>query len=96
MRRASSFAAIATGIVLLVLATSGAYRLATIDLPRYGVVVSKEETTVRFEPSASGTAHYAAKPGTVLRVTGERTGWAAVARNDGRRGWIERDALVLL
>jgi SH3-like domain-containing protein len=67
-----------------------------IDLPPYAVVVADKETTVRFEPSDSGTAHYAAKPGTVLRILTEREGWAQVSRSDGQRGWIEAKALAPL
>lgn len=89
-------AAIVAGAVLAVLLTSGAYRLFVIDLPPYAVVVADKETTVRFEPSDSGTAHYTAKPGTVLRILTEREGWAQVSRSDGQRGWIEAKALAPL
>jgi uncharacterized protein YgiM (DUF1202 family) len=30
----------------------------------------------------------------VLRVLAEREGWAQVARLDGKRGWIPRDAIA--
>jgi len=32
----------------------------------------------------------------VLRLVGERGGWAQVRRADGRRGWIERAAVATL
>jgi len=86
--------AIAAGLALAVVVPSLAFRLATVDLAAAAVVVGKTEATVRFEPSAAGTEHFRAKPGTLLRVAAERAGWAQVVRADGRRGWIERDAIA--
>jgi len=48
---------------------------------------------VRFEPSGGGTVYFQAKPGTMLRLVGAREGWAQVERDDGRRGWVEHDAI---
>jgi tetratricopeptide (TPR) repeat protein len=93
-QRGASAAAIAAGVALTVLLGSAAYRLVTLDLPSWAVVVAAGDSTVRFEPSATGTAHFDAKPGDVLRLLAEREGWAQVARGDGRRGWVERDALA--
>jgi tetratricopeptide (TPR) repeat protein len=92
--RSTRIAAGAAALVLVVVAASAVYRLATIDLPAYAVVVAKHDTAVRFEPSQSGTTHFATKPGAVLRVLAEREGWAQVARSDGKRGWIARDAIA--
>jgi tetratricopeptide (TPR) repeat protein len=87
----------AVAAVLLALGlSSAAYRYRTIELPRWGVVTATAETTVRYEPSASGTAFFAARPGTVLRVVGEREGWLQVAGRDGRRGWIEAETVSRL
>src|SRR5438093_15547 len=94
--RGTQGAAVATGIALALLLPSVAYRLLTVDLPTYAVVVAKEDATVRFEPSTGGTAHFQAKPGSVLRLVGERGGWRQVRRADGRRGWIEREAVATL
>jgi tetratricopeptide (TPR) repeat protein len=88
--------AMVAAIGLVVTAGSAAYRLATIDLPTFAVVVAGAEIDVRFEPSTAGTAHFATKPGTVLRVLGDREGWAQVARPDGKRGWIPRQAIATL
>jgi hypothetical protein len=84
----------AAGLALIVVVPSLAFRLATVDLAAAAVVVGKTEATVRFEPSAAGTEHFRAKPGTLLRIAAERAGWAQVVRADGRRGWIERDAIA--
>ena len=92
--RLSRGVAIAAGIGLVLVGTSAAYRLANVDLPAFAVVVADRDTDVRFEPSATGTAHFASKPGAVLRVLAEREGWAQVARADGKRGWIARDAIA--
>jgi hypothetical protein len=88
--------AVAAGLVLAVVGASAAYRLATVDLPSYAVVVSKLDATVRFEPSPTGTAHFQSKPGSVLRLLGVREDWAQVSRRDGRRGWVERSVFAPL
>ena len=89
-------AALAAAVALVLTAGSAAYRLATVDLPTFAVVVATADTDVRFEPSASGTTHFETKPGTVLRVLGKREGWTQVARPDGKRGWIARPAIATL
>ena len=96
VRRSASAATIVAGVVLAVLLSSGAYRLLTLDLPTYAVVVAAGDATVRFEPSATGTVHFQAKPGSVLRLLSERESWAQVARGDGTRGWIELAAVAKL
>lgn len=87
--------AIAAGIVAVLVAVSAVYRLATVDVPAVAVVVGKTPAAVRFEPQASGTTHFEAKPGAVLHVIGDREGWVQVERTDGRRGWIPNDAVAL-
>jgi tetratricopeptide (TPR) repeat protein len=89
VRRGTSAAAIVAGLALVVLLGSGTYRLLTLDLPAYAVVVAAKGATVRFEPSPTGTTHFEAKPGSVLRLLAERESWAQVARGDGTRGWID-------
>ena len=93
-QRGASAVAIVAGVVLVVLLSSGTYRLLTLDLPAHAVVVAAEDAAVRFEPSATGTVHFQAKPGSVLRLLGERESWAQVARSDGARGWIELAAVA--
>ena len=95
-RRGARLAAATAGVLLLVAGSSAAYRILAVERPLRAVVVASGESTVRFEPSAGGTVHFQAKPGTVLRVLAEREGWAQVARADGRRGWIERGTLETL
>jgi Bacterial SH3 domain len=94
--RTTRAAAVVGGVAFAIVALSAGYRLATVDLPTYAVVVAKDDATVRFEPSPAGTVHFQAKPGSVLRVGGDREGWMNVVRADGRRGWIERAALEIL
>jgi hypothetical protein len=93
LARAARGTALAAAVALLFIGSGTLYRLVTIDLPPHGVVVAAGETPVRFEPTDGGTVHFQAALGTVLRVLGEREGWAQVARPDGRRGWIARSAL---
>ena len=90
------WAAAVAGLALVIVLSSAGWRLATLDLPAWAVVVAHEEAIVRFEPSAGGTAHFQAKPGTVVRVPGAREGWAQVERGDGRRGWVEQAAVATM
>ena len=87
--RGAIFAAIATVVFL----TSGLARLVTVEWAPQAAVVSDRVATIRFEPSASGSAHFEAKPGAMLRMVTEREGWAQVERSDGRRGWVERGSV---
>ena len=48
---------------------------------------------MRFEPAVSGTVHFSVTQGTRVQVLDVREDWWQVARCDGRRGWIEKDAL---
>ncbi len=68
-------------------------QLRTSDWQRHAVVLNQEDTPVRFEPAASGTVHFSVSQGTRVRVLDVREDWWQVARCDGRRGWIEKDAL---
>jgi tetratricopeptide (TPR) repeat protein len=88
--------AVAAGTLTLLLLTSGLARLVTVELPPHVIVVSDRIATVRFEPSASGSAHFEVKPGAFLRLVAEREGWAQVSRRDGLRGWVERTSIELL
>lgn len=93
LRTTSRWIAGFSALLLALGVTSAAYRYRTLELPRYAVVTASTEATVRYEPSQSGTAFFAAKPGTVLHVLGEREAWLQVAGRDGRRGWIEAGAV---
>jgi tetratricopeptide (TPR) repeat protein len=88
--------AIIAAVAFVVCLTSGLVRLATVEWPAQAVVVSDRVATIRFEPSASGAAHFEAKPGAMLRWVTEREGWVQVARSDGRRGWVERASIERL
>ena len=52
--------------------------------------------TVRSEPSPTATALFVATPGTVLRVERTREEAALVTSRDGRRGWVQSEALATL
>jgi len=82
--------------LLVVVATSAAYRVLAIDLPSWAVVVARQGATVRFEPSESGTAHFTVPTGAKLRVLSSREQWSQVERTDGTRGWIAADAIAQL
>jgi SH3-like domain-containing protein len=95
-RRAMGWAALAVGVLLAISGASAAYRLWTVDFRREAVVVASAPVDVRFEPTSAGTVHFRAMTGSRLRLLGERDGWVQVARPDGLRGWVERDAVASL
>jgi tetratricopeptide (TPR) repeat protein len=86
-------AAWVAGVLYLALAASLGLRLAEIELRDTAIVTAAGGTSVRFEPSATGTEHFPVSPGTPLDVSEERDEWLQVRRADGRRGWIPRAAV---
>ena len=78
---------------LVVLTLSLVQQLRTSEWQRHAVVLKQEDTPVRFEPAASGTVHFSVTQGTRVQVFDVREDWWQVARCDGRRGWVEKDAL---
>jgi tetratricopeptide (TPR) repeat protein len=88
--------ALGLAVLLAIFLSSAIYRLVSLDLPAWAVIVAKDGATVRFEPSANGTVYFQAKPGSTVELLAEREGWAQIARRDGRRGWIERATLAPL
>ena len=78
---------------LVVLTLSLAQQLRTSEWQQHAVVLTQEDTPVRFEPAVSGTVHFSVTQGTRVRVLDIRAGWWQVARCDGRRGWVEKDTL---
>jgi len=82
---------VATGLVVITL--SLVQQLRTSEWQRHAVVLKQEDAPVRFEPAASGTVHFSVPQGTRVRVLDVREDWWQVARCDGRRGWVEKDAL---
>src|SRR5262249_30567476 len=93
-RRSLVLGGLAVGLV--VLGSQAVHRLSTVDLRRGAVVIAPDEMTIRFEHQASGTPHFSARPGMVLRVLGEREGWVQVEGPAARRGWIPLEAVGLL
>src|SRR5262249_1008154 len=94
--RAARPAALGFGVLLAIVLSSGVYRLVSLDLPSWAVVVAKDGATVRFEPSPNGTVHFQRRTCSTVELLAEREGWAQVARPDGRRGWMERETLATL
>ena len=82
---------VAVGLVVVTL--SLVQQLWTSDWQRHAVVLKQEDIPVRFEPAASGTVHFSVTQGTRVQLLDVREDWWQVARCDGRRGWVEKDAL---
>ena len=79
--------------LLVVLTLSLVQQLRTSDWQRHAIVLTKGDNPVRFEPAPSGTVHFSVTQGTLVQVLDIREDWRQIARCDGRRGWIEKDAL---
>jgi tetratricopeptide (TPR) repeat protein len=90
LRAGLTRAAWVAAAVYLVVAGSLGLRLAEVELRDSAIVVAPGGTSVRFEPSTTGTEHFPAAPGTHLDVTETRDDWLQVRRADGLRGWIPR------
>ena len=78
---------------LVVVTLSLVQQLRTSDWQRHAVVLKQADTPVRFEPAPSGTVHFSVTQGTRVQLLDIREDWWQVARCDGRRGWVEKDAL---
>jgi len=89
------WSAAALGVFALWLGATSVYRELAHRAPA-AVAVGAGEIPVRFEPAATGTVHFSAREGTLLRIEGDRDGWVQVGRCDGRRGWIEANAVAPL
>jgi tetratricopeptide (TPR) repeat protein len=83
------YTATAMSVALAVSAASAARQVYAQDWLRTAVVVADGETSARFEPTPSGTVHFALKQGTRVQLDDTRDGWTQVTRCDGRRGWVE-------
>ncbi len=77
----------------LIATTSFAQQVLTDDWQHHAVVTASGDTAARFEPAQNGTLHFTLKEGSLVRVLETREGWVQVARCDGRRGWIEKQAI---
>jgi len=86
-------AAWAAAALVVVVSASFVARFMTYDLGRPAVVTAAGKTSVRFEPSATGTEHFQVGEGAWVSVTELREGWVQIRRADGRRGWIPSTAL---
>ena len=95
-RTACNRAAWVIGVVLLVVVSNLTFQLVQSELRQTAVVTVAGETPVRFEPLTNGTAHFPVREGALLDITDERDGWLQVRRQDGRRGWLPRDAVMLV
>jgi tetratricopeptide (TPR) repeat protein len=87
------YAAAGFGVLVVVSSTSLAERLFNNDWQRQAVVTADGDTPARFEPADNGTVHFTLKEGSLVRVRDVRQGWLQVARCDGRRGWLPKDAV---
>jgi tetratricopeptide (TPR) repeat protein len=95
-RQALGRAAVAAGVLVVFAGTACGVRLVEEHLRTAAVIVRAGDVPVRFEPSDTGTVHFTLPEGALVRVLAERDSWHQVARTDGRRGWIEADAVEAL
>ncbi|MGJ8723074.1 MAG: tetratricopeptide repeat protein [Roseibacillus sp.] len=65
---------------------------ASLTAPN-AVLISKESTEVRTEPSAGGSVILNAPPTTSCRILTERGNWSYIELPNGSRGWLEGNTL---
>jgi len=88
------YTATALAAAVVVASTSLTKQVLADDWQRQAVVVAAEgETAVRFEPAGNGTVHFTLKEGSLVHVLDMRQGWLQIARCDGRRGWLPKEAI---
>jgi tetratricopeptide (TPR) repeat protein len=83
----------ALGVLVLIVTASSAQQLLTEQWQRPAVMTASGDTAARFEPAENGTLHFTLKEGSLVRVLEARAGWVQVVRCDGRRGWVEQQAV---
>lgn len=93
-RPALKRATVAALVLFTVFSASLAWRIWEHAIPEAAVVTASGETSVRFEPSATGTEHFSLREGALVTVTERRKDWLQIRRHDGRRGWIPAGAVA--
>ena len=88
-----TYLAAALAALVIVSSTSLAEQVLANDWQRQAVVVANGDTPARFEPADNGTVHFTLKEGSLIRILDTRQGWLQIARCDGRRGWLPKDAV---
>ncbi len=88
-----AYAAVALATLVVVASTSLAEQVLSNDWQPQAVVIASSDTPARFEPADNGTVHFALKEGSLVRILAARQGWLQIARCDGRRGWLPKDAV---
>ena len=87
------YAGVALAALVAVTSTSLAEQVLGDDWQRQAVVIASGDTPARFEPADNGTVHFSLKEGALVRILDTRQGWLQIARCDGRRGWLPKDAV---
>ncbi|MFA6357953.1 MAG: tetratricopeptide repeat protein [Candidatus Omnitrophota bacterium] len=64
-------------------------------LNKSAIVVSKE-ADVKFEPFAGATTYFKLNEGSRVEVTDKAESWYKLKRFDGKTGWVDKGALVLI
>jgi len=90
------YTAASLAVLGLVATASLAQQVATEEWRHQGVLIGERETPARFEPAENGTVHFVLKEGSRVRILDTREGWLQIARCDGRRGWIPKNAVAEL
>ena len=95
VQRVSTIGLIVTAMLALLMGAVRFFHPGTpenLSAPN-AVVISKDSTEVRTEPSAGGSVILNATPATSCRILTERGSWSYIELPNGSRGWIKDDTL---
>ncbi len=95
VQRTSLLGMVATGVLALLLAALRFFHPGAGESisPPNAILVSKEATEVRTEPSAGGSVILNASPTTACRILTSRSNWSYIELPNQTRGWIESNVL---
>ncbi len=84
-----------TGILVLILGCSVAWRIYDNNHQLEGIVV-EEKADVRSGPGNENITVFTVHEGTKVRVRGEANGWYQVSLPNGWNGWLQTSAILVL
>ena len=67
-----------------------------IDWLNKGAVVIAQKSEARFEPLEGSTAHFVLRQGAKVEFLESTQSWVKIRRNDGKMGWVKKEAIELI
>ncbi len=67
-----------------------------IDWLNKGAVVIAQKSEARFEPLEGSTTHFVLRQGAKVEFLESTQSWVKIRRNDGKMGWVNKEAVELI